>query len=98
MTEQAGAPVYAFPGLQAGPEGVARRLFRTPMEAKDATARGLAALFEAQLGRDLMWTQRDLRALRELVERHPAIDVRLGHQRMVFSIDGLDDAPGRPLN
>ncbi len=66
VTEQAGAPVYAFPGLHAGPEGVARRLFRTPVEAKTATARGLAALFEAQLGRDLMWTQRDLRALREL--------------------------------
>ncbi|MFM9081833.1 MAG: DUF3418 domain-containing protein, partial [Opitutaceae bacterium] len=66
VTEQAGAPVYAFPGLQAAPEGVARRLFRTPEEAVKATRRGLEALFETQLGRDLMWTQRDLRALREL--------------------------------
>jgi ATP-dependent helicase HrpA len=66
VTEQAGAPVYAFPGLKAGPEGVARRLFRTPEEARDATRRGLAALFECQLGHDLMWTQRDLRTLREL--------------------------------
>jgi len=66
VTEQAGAPVYAFPGLQAAPEGVSRRLFRTPAEAAKATRRGMEALFETQLGRDLMWTQRDLRALREL--------------------------------
>ena len=66
VTEQAGAPVYAFPGLLAGRDGVARRLFKTPEEAGAATLRGLAALFERQLGHDLMWTQRDLRAMREL--------------------------------
>ena len=66
VTEQAGAPVYAFPGFQAGPGGVSRRLFKTPEEAAAATRRGLAALLERQLGHDLMWTQRDLRALREL--------------------------------
>jgi ATP-dependent helicase HrpA len=41
-------------------------LFKTPEESSAATAHGLAALFERQLGHDLMWTQRDLRALREL--------------------------------
>jgi ATP-dependent helicase HrpA len=66
VTEEGGAPVYAFPGLLAGRDGVARRLFRTPEEAARATTRGLAALFERRLGPDLMWTQRDLRALREL--------------------------------
>ena len=66
VAEQAGAPVYAFPGLLAGRDGVARRLFKTPEEAGAATARGLAALFERQLGHELMWMQRDLRALREL--------------------------------
>ncbi len=66
VTEQAGAPVYAFPGLRAAPEGVARRLFRTPEEARDMTRRGLTALLEKQLGHELMWTQRDLRAMREL--------------------------------
>ncbi len=66
VTEQAGAPVYAFPGLMTGRDGVARRLFKTPEEAQVATAHGLAALFERELGHDLMWTQRDLRALREL--------------------------------
>ena len=66
VTEQAGAPVYAFPGFQAGREGVARRLFKTPENASAATQGGLAALLERQLGPDLMWTQRDLRALREL--------------------------------
>jgi ATP-dependent helicase HrpA len=66
VTEQAGAPVYAFPGLRAGERGVARRLFRTPEEAREATQRGLTILLERALGRDLMWLQRDLRALREL--------------------------------
>ncbi|MDP3069904.1 MAG: ATP-dependent RNA helicase HrpA [Opitutaceae bacterium] len=66
VTEQAGAPVHAFPGLQAGREGVARRLFKMTEEAAAATRAGLAALFDRQLGPDLMWTQRDLRAMREL--------------------------------
>ena len=66
VTEQAGAPVYAFPGLQAGREGVARRLFKTPEEAATATRRAVAALLERHLGHDLMWTQRDLRAVRTL--------------------------------
>ncbi len=66
VTEQAGAPVHAFPGLQAGRDGVARRLFKTPEEAREATRRGIAALLERQLGPDLMWTERDLRGLREL--------------------------------
>ncbi len=66
VTEQAGAPVYAFPGLKAGTDGVARRLFRSPEEARAATERGVSALLERQLGHELMWTQRDLRALRML--------------------------------
>jgi len=66
VTEQAGAPVYAFPGLLAGRDGVARRLFKTPEEAQAATRRGSAALLERQLGHDLMWLQRDLRAMKEL--------------------------------
>ncbi len=66
VTEQAGAPVYAFPGLLAGRDGVARRLFKTPEEAEAATRRGIAALLERQLGHDLMWLQRDLRAMKEL--------------------------------
>lgn len=66
VTEQAGAPVYAYPGLLAGKDGVARRLFRTPEEAGESTRRAVATLFERQLGHELMWTQRDLRALRAI--------------------------------
>ena len=66
VTEQGGAPVYAFPGLQVGRDGVSRRIFKTPEEAQEATRRGVAALFERQLGHELTWFQRDLRALREL--------------------------------
>ncbi|MDO8543726.1 MAG: DUF3418 domain-containing protein [Opitutaceae bacterium] len=66
VTEHAGAPVYAFPGLRTGANGVARQLFKTPEEAEASTRRGISVLLERQLGHDLMWTQRDLRALREL--------------------------------
>lgn len=66
VTEQAGSPVHAFPGLHAGPGGVSRRLFRTRAEAEAATRRGVASLLEHQLGHELMWLQRDLRALRGL--------------------------------
>jgi ATP-dependent helicase HrpA len=66
VSEQAGAPVYAFPGLKVGEAGVARRLFKTPEEATAATRAGVAALLERQLGNDLGWLERDLRALRDV--------------------------------
>ncbi len=66
VTEQAGVPVFAFPGLLAEKEGVALRLFKTPEEAAAATQAGLAALFERQLSHDLGWLERDLRAIRML--------------------------------
>jgi ATP-dependent helicase HrpA len=64
--DQAGVPISAYPGLQAGPNGVAMRLYRTPEEAGAATPNGLAQLIEQQLSRDLGWLERDLRALRQL--------------------------------
>ncbi|MEO5960208.1 MAG: DUF3418 domain-containing protein, partial [Opitutaceae bacterium] len=66
VAEQAGATVYAFPGLHAATDGVARRLFKTPEEAREATRAGVAALLERQLSHELGWLERDLRALREL--------------------------------
>jgi ATP-dependent helicase HrpA len=66
ISEQAGAPVYAFPGLRAGADGIARRLFKTPEDARIATRHATSVMLENELGHDLMWTQRDLRALREL--------------------------------
>ncbi|PTY07979.1 ATP-dependent RNA helicase HrpA [Opitutaceae bacterium EW11] len=66
VTDQAGVPVLAYPGLRAGGEGVALRLFRTPEEADAATRGGLQRLVELQLRYELAWLQKDLRALREL--------------------------------
>jgi ATP-dependent helicase HrpA len=59
-------PVFAFPGLQAGPDGTALRLFRTETQAGEETARGLSALLESGLRYELGWLERDLRALRDL--------------------------------
>ncbi len=72
VTEQAGVPVFAFPGLQAGATsaaGVSLRLFKSAEEAQTATRGGLAALFEQQLRYELGWLERDLKALRELGPR-----------------------------
>jgi ATP-dependent helicase HrpA len=66
VTEQAGMPVYAYPGLQAGEQGVGLRLFKSAGEAQSATEAGLAVLFGLQLRYDLGWLERDLKALREL--------------------------------
>jgi ATP-dependent helicase HrpA len=82
VTEQAGVPVHAFPGLQVEktlpapdqkrpvvermPDGVALRLFKTADDAAKATRAGLAALLERHLSNDLGWLERDLRAMREL--------------------------------
>ncbi len=66
VAEAAGVPVLAFPGLRPAEGGIELRLFKTPEEAQAATRRGLAALLERQLGHDLGWLERDLRALREL--------------------------------
>lgn len=66
VTEQAGVPVLAYPGLQAGAAGVGLRLFKSATEAQAATCGGLRALFEQQLRYELGWLERDLKALREL--------------------------------
>jgi len=66
VTEQAGVPVEAFPGLLAAPTGVGLRLFKTTDEAQAATREGLAALLAQALRYDLGWLERDLKALRDL--------------------------------
>ena len=66
VAEQAGVPVFAYPGLRAAAGGVELRLFQTAEEAHAASRGGIAALLGRQLGHDLGWTERDLRALREL--------------------------------
>jgi ATP-dependent helicase HrpA len=66
VTEQAGVPVHAFPGLMTGDAGVSLRLFKSAEEAGTATRAGLAALLELQLRYDLGWLERDLKKLREL--------------------------------
>ena len=66
VSDRAGLPAYAFPGLQVGPNGVSVRLFRKESKAREETSRGISALFESGLRYELGWLQRDLRSLREL--------------------------------
>ncbi|MBI2512538.1 MAG: ATP-dependent RNA helicase HrpA [Opitutae bacterium] len=66
VTEQAGVPVRAFPGLLASDAGVAVRLFATPEEARAATRVGAHRLLEAALRYELGWLEKDLRDLRAI--------------------------------
>ncbi|MBP9913985.1 MAG: ATP-dependent RNA helicase HrpA [Opitutaceae bacterium] len=66
VTEQAGVPVFAFPGLQPGLAGVSLRLFKAAEEAQAVTRSGTDKLLEQQLRYELGWLERDLKALREL--------------------------------
>ncbi|MBI5423173.1 MAG: ATP-dependent RNA helicase HrpA [Opitutae bacterium] len=66
VSEQAGVPVLAYPGLQAGDAGVAVRLFATSEEARAATRVGLRRLLETALRYELGWLEKDLRDLRAI--------------------------------
>jgi ATP-dependent helicase HrpA len=66
VSDQAGVPVFAFPGLKIEGEGVALRLFRQLEEASVATERGLERMIELHLRYELAWLEKDLRKLREL--------------------------------
>jgi len=66
ISEHAGVPVLAHPGLQAREAGVAVRLFATAEEARVASRIGLAKLFETQLRYELGWLGKDLKDLRAL--------------------------------
>lgn len=66
VTEQAGVPVFAFPGLRAGGDGVALRLFRASDEADTFMLSGVERLMDLQLRYELAWLEKELRGLREL--------------------------------
>jgi ATP-dependent helicase HrpA len=64
--DQAGVPVWAFPGLKREGQGVALRLFKTEEEAAKITRDGFERLIELQLRYELAWLEKDLKKLREL--------------------------------
>ena len=67
VCDQAGVPIYAYPGLKNGPGGgVALRLFKTPEEAEGSTRPALGRLMEWQLTHQLACLHKDLKQLREL--------------------------------
>jgi ATP-dependent helicase HrpA len=63
VTELAGLPVYAWPGLRVESNGVSLRLFCTKEDADVLTPTGCAQLLEYDLKYELAWIQRDLKDL-----------------------------------
>ncbi|MFT3781115.1 MAG: ATP-dependent RNA helicase HrpA [Nibricoccus sp.] len=64
--DQAGVPVFAFPGLKVSKDGVALRLFRQAEDGARETKLGIEKLIELQLRYELAWLEKDLKAMREL--------------------------------
>lgn len=63
IEEVGGAPVFGWPGLAIGEEGVDVRLFRTAEEAREATPAAVRQLAEWALAKEVTWMTRELRAL-----------------------------------
>jgi len=63
VSEAAGFPRYAYPGLHLENHAVNLRLFRQPEEAIQATRSATPRLAARVLHRELNWLQKDLRAL-----------------------------------
>jgi ATP-dependent helicase HrpA len=56
----AGLPVKAWPGLEAGKDGVSLKLFTERSSALRSTREGFRELCEESIGKDFGWMQRDL--------------------------------------
>lgn len=63
VTEMAGLPIHAWPGLRVEGDSVSLRLFRTREDAHSLTPAGCSRLMENDLRYELAWIQRDLKDL-----------------------------------
>jgi ATP-dependent helicase HrpA len=68
VTEVAGLPLLAYPGLTVEQEQVQLRIFRRKEEAEAASRAGIARLAELSLRRELAWLHKELQGLEKLKE------------------------------
>ena len=61
-----GNPVYGFPALTPGKEGVDLRLFTDADEAEYSHERGVCKLLEMKLAKELAWIEKDLKFDKQL--------------------------------
>ncbi len=74
ITSVAGVPLYGYPGLEAGDQGVCLKLFKRREEAEASSRAGLMQLCELEFSEELAFLKRELRAL----ERHKLLYRPLG--------------------
>jgi len=63
VSDGAGLPVYAWPGVEFAEGVVNVRLFRSPDLARSASLTGVQRLVEIAIEKDLAWLEKDLRGL-----------------------------------
>ena len=73
VTDAAGFPMYAYPGLQVEHGDINLRLFRKSEEAEQASREAIPRLGERVLHRELNWLQKDLRALNQFAVLHATL-------------------------
>jgi ATP-dependent helicase HrpA len=76
IEEIGGAPLHAYPGLEASGESVNLRLFRTLSEARKSTPGGIRKLVELAIAKDLSMLRRELQRI-----RHKITSVKSGSQK-----------------
>ncbi len=73
VAEEAGLPVYGWPGLEVEAGKVNVRLFRAMEPARRSSIEGVGRLLELALQKDLGWVQKDLRVLAKLGPLHAGL-------------------------
>jgi ATP-dependent helicase HrpA len=73
VTEGAGLPVYAWPGLEFADGDVNLRLFHSTEAARLHSLPGLRRMVELSILRDLAWLEKELRRLSQFAEAYSPI-------------------------
>ena len=76
VEEIGGAPLHAYPGLEASGESVNLRLFRTLNEARESNPKGIRKLVELAIAKDLSMLRRELQRI-----GHKVTSAKSGNQK-----------------
>jgi len=73
VAQVSGVPLYGYPGLEPGQDGVTVRLFKSREEAEQTSRHGLTQLYELNLSTELAWLQRQLQDLEKFKDLYRSL-------------------------
>jgi ATP-dependent helicase HrpA len=95
VTQIGGVPLFGWPGLDRGDNGISLKLCKSRMEAAARSREGFSSLCGLALGEDLMWLQRELKDLDQFKSLYPGTPLQLREQayanleRYLFQVDNI---------